>query len=193
MRKLKERNNNAKAKTIVLGITGSIAAYKACDIAGKLTAAGYDVRCILTAGGSEFITALSLQAVTGNPVYGPLFDAASVAQWDIKHISLAEAADIVVIAPASADCIARCAQGRASDLLSSVILATVAPVLIAPAMNCHMYEHPLTQRNLKTLSEIGYQFIGPDKGRLACGTNGIGRMAEPADIIKRIEAILRLR
>ncbi|MFH1379674.1 MAG: flavoprotein [bacterium] len=181
---MRKKGNNKL--TIVLGITGSIAAYKSCDIASTLTQAGCRVIPVLTQAAARFITPLGLQAITGNPCYTDMFEPKDIAAWEMHHISLAEQADILVIAPASADIIARAAQGRASDLLSSIILSTNAPVLFAPAMNVNMYAHPLTRKNIKTLTGIGYQFIGPEKGRLACGVEGLGRMSKPADIIERI-------
>lgn len=191
MKKLNKKRNIAKRNTVIVGICGSVAAYKGCELASKLTAGGWNVKSILTAAAAKFITPLSFQALTGNPCYVDIFEQRTSDAWDMYHISLSDEARLVVVAPASADFIARCAQGRASDLLSSVILSTKAPVMIAPAMNVNMYNHPITQRNIKTLQEIGYHFIGPEKGRLACGTEGIGRMTEPENIITHIKRILK--
>lgn len=181
-----------KNKHIVLGITGSVAAFKGCELASTLTAQGFTVRTVLTRAAERFVTPLSLQALTGNPCYTELLGVCQPADsGDMHHISLAEQASLIVVAPATADCIARCAQGRASDLLSSVILTTRAPVLMAPAMNVGMYRHPLTRRNIATLRDIGYHFIGPEKGRLACGVHDMGRMSEPADIMTRIKSLIK--
>lgn len=188
---MNKKHRIAKRTTIIVGMCGSIAAYKGCELASKLTANGWNVKSILTFAATKFITPLSLQAVTGNPCFVDMFKQVTPGTWDMYHISLSNEARLVVVAPASADFIARCAQGRASDLLSSVILSTRAPILIAPAMNQNMYSHPLTRKNIKTLKDLGYHIIGPEKGRLACGTEGIGRMSEPEDIILRIKQILK--
>lgn len=184
---------STKTKTIILGISGSVAAYKGCELASSLTQNGFTVISLLTRSAEHFITPLSLSSVTGNPCYTDMFARQNPAhgEMQMQHISLAERAEMIVIAPASADIIARTAQGRASDLLSTVILSTRAPVLFAPAMNANMYAHPLTKQNINVLEGIGYQFIGPEKGRLACGIKGLGRMSDPVAILTRIKKILR--
>lgn len=175
--------------TVVLGITGSIAAYKAAEIIRTLRAlrdpANPDrrisVRVILTASGAQFITPVTLQTLTGNKVYTELFvDADS---WDVQHVGLADDADILLIAPASANIIAKLAMGLADDLLSSVALAITAPRFIAPAMNVHMWENAATQANVATLAARGVKFIGPSTGELACGYTGNGRLAPLDEIV----------
>ncbi|TXK60793.1 bifunctional phosphopantothenoylcysteine decarboxylase/phosphopantothenate--cysteine ligase CoaBC [Alkalisalibacterium limincola] len=166
---------------ILLGVTGGIAAYKSADLVRRLREAGAQVRVVMTAGAAHFITATTLQAVSGHPVRDSLWDAAAEAA--MGHIELARWATAVVIAPASADTLARLAQGHADDLLSTLCLATTAPLLLAPAMNHRMWAHPATQANLATLVERGARVIGPDSGDQACGETGPGRMSEPTAIV----------
>jgi len=175
-------------KTIVLGISGGIAAYKAASLASLLTKRGATVRTVMTQGATEFITPLTLQSVTRQPVYVDVYDERDPAQ--ITHIALADAADLVVVAPATADLIARAAQGSAGDMLTALLLATRAPVVLAPAMNVHMWDHPLVKRNLMVLQEIGYKVAEPGVGPLACGYNGQGRLMEPDDIAEYLEMSL---
>jgi len=179
---------NLKGKEIVLGVCGSIAAYKAPELIRMLRSCGARVTCILTANGARFITALTLSTVSGNRVCEGMFDPSV---WDTEHISLARKADIVVLAPASADAIARLAAGRADDLLSSVVLATESPVLVCPAMNDRMWKHPATRSNVKRLEEYGYKFVQPEEGALACGETGTGRLAGLEKIQQSIEKIIR--
>ena len=170
-------------RRIVLGITGGIAAYKGAELCRLLVKAGASVRVVMTDAATQFITPLTLQALSGNPVSRDLFDLGSEAE--IGHIRLADEADLVVIAPATADSIARLAAGMADDLLAAVVLAGRGPVLLAPAMNVNMWENPLTQANLaRLLGEGGGRFstVGPDRGALACGWVGAGRLIEPAEI-----------
>jgi phosphopantothenoylcysteine decarboxylase/phosphopantothenate--cysteine ligase len=177
-----------KGKEIILGICGGIAAYKACELIRMLRSEGTAVSCILTKNGSKFVTPLSLQTLSRNPVYQEMFDNAV---WDIEHISLAQRADAIVVIPATADTIAKFANGRAEDLLSSVVLATTSPVLVCPAMNENMWLHPATQKNISLLKSYKYHIIEPQKGELACGAEGVGRLADLGNIMKAVWQILR--
>jgi len=167
-------------KRILLGITGGIAAYKSAELARLLSKAGADVRVVMTPAATEFITPLTLQALSGNKVHTQLLDAD--AEAGMGHIELARWPDLVVIAPASADFLARIASGQASDLLSTLVLATKAPVAVAPAMNQGMWSNPATQENLHVLGNRGTLIFGPDSGAQACGDVGPGRMLEPRQI-----------
>ncbi len=173
---------------VLLGVTGGVAAYKAVDLASKLTAAGASVRTIMTAGACELVGPKSFEAVTNGPVYTSLWE--SGPQHDIRHISVVDWADIVVVAPATANIIGKAAAGICDDLLSTVLCAAWSePVLIAPAMNDRMWTNPTVQRNVESLKKTGWTLVGPVAGRLACGTEGMGRMAEPLDILTEIDAI----
>jgi len=176
-------------KTVLLIIAGGIAAYKSLDLIRRLRDQEVQVRCILTAGGRQFVTPLSVASLSGQPAAELLLDAESEAQFD--HIRLSRSADLIVIAPATANLLARMAAGMASDLASTVILASDAPVLAAPAMNPRMWSHPATQRNVAKLQGYGVEFIGPDAGDMACGEHGSGRMVEPAALTKFILSRLR--
>ncbi len=167
-------------KNILLGVTGGIAAYKAPDLVRKLTALGANVRVVVTDSAAEFVSTLSLQAVSGNPVHQHLLDPAAEAA--MGHIELAKWADILLIAPATANTIAKLAHGMADDLLTTLYLATTARLFVAPAMNQQMWKASATQRNIATLQEDGVTFIGPASGEQACGDVGSGRMVEPVDI-----------
>lgn len=174
---------------IVLGVTGSIAAYKAADLVSKLKQRGTEVVTVITEAAREFITPLTFETLSGNQVYTDLF---GQKRQDVPvHISLAERADLMIIAPATANFIGKMKAGLADDLLSSVAMATRAPVLIAPAMNNGMYENRIVQGNIQKLTDSGVVFIGPDSGYLACGYEGKGRMASTDTIIREIEEILR--
>lgn len=174
-------------RTVLLVITGGIAAYKTPDLVRRMRERGAHVRTIMTKGATGFITPLTLGAVSGEPVFTELWD--REAEQDIGHIRLAREADLVVVAPATADFIAKMANGLADDLASTVLLAATAPVLIAPAMNPKMWDHPATKRNAKTLLADGIGFIGPEAGEMAeSGESGVGRMAEPMDIANAVEA-----
>jgi phosphopantothenoylcysteine decarboxylase/phosphopantothenate--cysteine ligase len=168
-------------KRILLGVTGGIAAYKSADTVRRLREAGAEVRVVMTAGAAEFITALTLQAVSGHPVHQQLLDTG--AEAGMGHIELARWADAVLVAPASANFMARLAQGRADDLLSTVCLATESPVAVAPAMNQQMWSNTATQANLATLKKNGVRIFGPAEGSQACGEVGPGRMLEPAELV----------
>lgn len=177
-----------KNKTIVLGITGGIAAYKAADIASKLTQAGAGVETVMTEAATRFITPLTLRNLTGRPVVTDMFEMAS--EYNEEHTALAESADAVVIAPATANTIARLAAGIADNMLGCIVLATEAPVIIAPAMNDVMYKNSITQENLSKLKARGFTIIEPEYGRLASGKMGLGRLPETARIIEVIEKAL---
>jgi phosphopantothenoylcysteine synthetase/decarboxylase len=161
-------------KRIILGVTGSIAAYKAADLASQLGRRGCDVTCVLTRDALEFVTPLTLQVLSKNPVVTSLFDEKE--SWRPGHIELADEADLLLVAPATANIIAQLAAGLAPDALTAIALATRAPWLVAPAMNGRMWLHPATERNVATLRERGARFIGPDEGMLSCGYEGIGRL-----------------
>jgi len=179
-------------KTVVLGVCGSIAAYKAAEIASLLRQSGHGVHVVMTARAHDFITSLTLATLSRNPVSGHLFSEAE-AEWKPGHIELADHADLLLVAPASANCIARLACGLADDTLGAVALATRAPVLIAPAMNGKMWEHPATRENTERLRARGVEFVGPAEGMLACGYEGAGRLAEVTEIVKRAEQLLGAR
>lgn len=173
--------SNLSGQHILLGISGGIAAYKTPILVRRLVEAGASVQVVMTANAHQFVTATTLQAVSGNPVRDDLWDAGAEAA--MGHIELARWADQILIAPATADTIARLASGEASDLLSTLYLASPAPVSIAPAMNQQMFQHPAVQRNLVTLKADGCRIIGPDSGDQACGDQGPGRMTEPEDLL----------
>ena len=175
-------------KSIVLGVTGSIAAYKAAEIASQLTQSGAKVNVILTEGAIHFISPVTFRAITGNPVVTGMFDLAS--EFSIEHVSLAKAADIVIIAPATANIIAKLAAGIADDMLCCTVLATRAPVLIAPAMETNMYTNPITQDNLSKLKARDFMIVGPATGWLASGKAGLGRLVDVTDIIGSIRQVL---
>ena len=168
-------------KTVVVGVTGGIAAYKACELVRLFVKGGYDVHVVMTAHATEFVTPLTFRTLSRNPVPTALFGPSD--EWKPGHISLAEAADLVVVAPATANILAKMAHGIADDLLSSTLLATKAPVVVAPAMNDGMWENPATQANLAALASRGVRVVSPGTGELACGTSGTGRMAEPSEIL----------
>ena len=177
-----------KDKTVVLGVTGSIAAYKAAEIASQLTQSGAVVNVVMTEGATEFISPLTFRALTGRPVVTEMFDVTS--EFSVEHVSLARSADIVAIAPATANIIAKLAAGIADDMLCCTVLATRAPVIIAPAMETNMYENPITRDNLSELKERNFVIVGPSAGWLASGREGLGRLADIGDIIGTIRRIL---
>jgi phosphopantothenoylcysteine decarboxylase/phosphopantothenate--cysteine ligase len=170
---------------ILLGVSGGIAAYKAADLASKLTGAGAVVNAVMTANACELVTPKTFEAVTGRAVHTSLWSAPE--EFRIGHISLADQAEIVIVAPATANIIAKMATAIADDLLSTTLCAAWnKPTLVAPAMNNNMWSNPAVQANVQKLCERGVQIIGPETGRLACGTDGVGRMAEPAAILEAI-------
>ena len=175
-------------KTILLIIGGGIAAYKSLELIRLLTARGVSVRTIMTKAAEEFVTPLSVASLTGQKVHTALFNLTD--EIEMGHIELSRAADLLVVAPATADLMAKMAHGQANDLASTTLLATDKPVLIAPAMNVRMWHHAATQRNLSQLKRDGILLIGPNEGDMACGEYGLGRMAEPVEIVAAIEAAL---
>ncbi len=175
---------------IILGISGSIAAYKAADLASQLVKSGHEVHAVMTRGGTEFVTPLTLQTLTRNPVLVTLEDEKQ--SWKPGHIELADSADLLLVAPASANAIAQFAHGLAPDPLGSIYLALprITPVIIAPAMNGKMWLHPATQRNVALLAADGCAFVGPSEGDLACGYQGIGRLAAVEEILAQVAAVV---
>ena len=180
-----------KNKKILLGVTGGIAAYKTPDLVRKLTGKGAEVRVVLTGSAKEFVSPLSLQAVSGNSIHHDLLD--TQAEAAMGHIELAKWADVLLVAPATANCLAKMAHGLADDLLSTLYLATTAKVAVAPAMNQQMWAATATQSNLAILNAHGVTFFGPDSGEQACGDVGSGRMMEPIDIADQLESMLALK
>jgi phosphopantothenoylcysteine decarboxylase/phosphopantothenate--cysteine ligase len=178
-------------REILLGVSGGVAAYKAADLCSRLVQRGAKVTVIMTESAHQFIGATTFEALTGRPVYSHAFDAKEHFQGE--HIGLARRASLVIIAPATAQTIARLVHGMADDLLSTTVLVTTAPVLVAPAMNCDMWAKPSVQRNVAQLTADGFQLVGPENGWLSCGQIGAGRMAEPAQILNRVEEILSRR
>ena len=176
-------------RTIVLGITGSIAAYRACDIISLLRKDGFDVRVLLTREAKEFVSLLTLQTLSRNKIILDMFE--SPDEWNPVHTSLAAKASLILIAPATANLIAKLAHGICDDILTCTVFATEAPVLIAPAMNDKMYEHAVTQDNIARLKKIGYRFIGPIKGRLACGYEAAGHISDSEDIVAEAKRLIK--
>ena len=177
-----------RKRSVVLGITGSIAAYKAAELASLLVKQGHDVSVVMTRDATEFITPLTLQTLSKNPVTTSFYDEKQ--SWHPGHIALADRANLLVIAPATAHVIAELAHGLAGHPLAAIALATRAPILLAPAMNGKMWEHPATKENVATLGARGVEFIGPEAGMLACGYEGIGRLWKVDDIAFRAELLL---
>jgi phosphopantothenoylcysteine synthetase/decarboxylase len=178
----------ANTKTIVLGVTGSIAAYKSAELASLLVKQGHEVFVVMTRDAAEFITPLTLQTLSKNPVTTSFFDEKE--SWRPGHIDLADRANLLLIAPATANVIAELAHGLAAHPLAAIALATRAQILIAPAMNGKMWEHPATQENVATLKSRGAEFIGPEEGMLACGYEGGGRLWKVDEIAFRAEFLL---
>lgn len=178
-------------KRILLIIGGGIAAYKSLELVRELSRRGISSRAILTRAGEQFVTPLSLAALTKDKVYTDLFSLTDEA--DMGHIELSRSADLVVVAPATADLIGKLAGGLANDLASTTLLATDKPVLLAPAMNVRMWQHPAVQRNIQTLQQDGVEIVGPEEGDMACGEYGPGRMSEPVSIADAIEGRLSRR
>ncbi|GMX62267.1 bifunctional phosphopantothenoylcysteine decarboxylase/phosphopantothenate--cysteine ligase CoaBC [Paenibacillus elgii] len=172
-------------KTVLLGVSGGIAAYKAAAVCSKLAQAGADVRVIMTESATKFVAPLTFQTLSRHDVIVDTFDEKDASV--VSHIDLADRADVVVIAPATANVIGKIALGLADDMLSTTLLATMAPILVAPAMNVHMYAHPAVQANMQKLAERGVRFIEPGTGQLACGYVGKGRLAEPEEIVAAVE------
>ena len=184
-------SNRLSNREILLGVSGGVAAYKAADLCSRLVQLDAKVTVIMTESAHQFIGATTFEALTGRPVYSHAFTAHEHFQGE--HIGLARRAHLVVIAPATAQTIARLAHGMADDLLSTTVLVTTAPVVVAPAMNCNMWEKPAVQRNVTQLVSDGYHIVGPEEGWLSCGQVGAGRMADPGLIIREIESVLASR
>ncbi len=177
-----------KKKTIIVGVTGGIAAYKALDVISKLKKKDFDINVIMTKAASEFVTPLSFQALSQNVVNVDMFSEPKA--WEIQHISLAKKADLLIVVPATANIIGKVASGIADDLLTTTIMATKAPVVLAPAMNTNMYNNPIVQDNMGKLIKFGYKFIYPDSGRLACGDEGEGKLADTELISEFVQSML---
>jgi len=180
---------NGQQRMVVLGVTGGIACYKAVELVRLLVKNGFKVQVIMTRGAMEFVTPLTFQTLSGNPVATETFSLTQ--ESEIGHINLADSADLLVIAPATANVIGKLASGIADDLLTTVLMATQAPVLLAPAMNIHMYENVIVQENLRKLRRVGYHIMDPAEGYLACGYEGKGRLPDPEKISDEIERLLR--
>jgi phosphopantothenoylcysteine synthetase/decarboxylase len=172
---------------VILGVTGSIAAYKAADLASQLVKAGFDVHVAMTHGAQEFIAPLTFQTLSRNPVTTSVFESGG---WKPAHIALADRAALLLIAPATANILAELAHGLAGNPICEIALATLAPVLIAPAMNGRMWQHPATQQNVALLKSRGVEFIGPEEGMLACGYEGLGRMWRVEEIVAHASRII---
>ena len=173
-----------KDKNVLLAVCGGIAVYKVIEVASRLRKAGSNVHVVMTKEATNFVTPLTFQEISGNPVNVSMWE--KVTNWNVEHIALANLADLVLVAPATANIIGKIAGGIADDMLSTVIMATKAPVLLAPAMNSNMYTNPITQRNLDTLRQFNYKIIEPASGHLACGVNGIGRLPEAVDLFHEV-------
>lgn len=174
-------------KKILLGVCGSIASYKACEVASMLTKQNFLVYTIITPGGLKFIRPLTFQALTGNPVYCDIFEQ----KFDTPHIRLAQDVDLIAVVPATASFISCLSLGICSDLLTLTILSSQKPVLICPAMNENLYQNEIVQDNIEKLKNLGYHFLGPEEGWLSCGYRGKGRLADPGKIVKKIKEILK--
>lgn len=179
---------NLQGKTIVLGVTGGIAVYKAAELLRLMAKAGAAVHVVMTRAATEFVTPLTFQTLSGNPVHTELFNL--IQEQEIGHISLADRADALVIAPATANCIGKLANGIADDLLTTTVMATKAPLLLAPAMNVNMYQHPVYQENEQKLRRLGCRVVDPEAGFLACGWQGAGRLAPPERIFAELCRLL---
>ena len=177
-----------KNKTVVIGVSGGIAVYKTLDVISRLRKLGVNVKVIMTKSATEFVTPLSFQSLSQNYVVCDMFEEPKT--WDVEHISLAKAADVFLIAPATANVIGKIANGIADDMLTTTVMATKGKVLIAPAMNTNMYENPIVQRNISILKDLGYSFVEPESGRLACGDTGKGKLASPETIVEEVVKLL---
>jgi phosphopantothenoylcysteine decarboxylase/phosphopantothenate--cysteine ligase len=175
-------------RCVVLGVTGGIAAYKAVEVASRLRKLGATVYVVMTRAAANFVTPLTFREISGNPVVTTLWDEPKM--WNVEHIALAARADLFLIAPATANVIGKLAAGIADDMLTTAAMATTAPVLLAPAMNCDMYRNPVVQANLARLAGLGYHILPPDDGPLACGAEGPGRLPDPAVIVEKAAALL---
>lgn len=177
--------------TIVMGVSGGIAAYKAVDVVSRLKKAGYNVYVIMTKSATAFVTPLTFREISGNPVITDMWEEPKT--WNVQHIALASRADLFIIVPATANIIGKIAGGIADDMLTTTVMATTAPVVLAPAMNTNMFLNPITQQNLAKLKSLGYHIIEPATGMLACGIEGPGRLPEPAVIVENLISLLHTR
>lgn len=177
-----------KNKTVVIGVSGGIAVYKALDVISRLRKLGVNIHVIMTKSATEFVTPLSFQSLSQSYVVCDMFEEPKT--WDVEHISLAKKADVFLVAPATSNIIGKIANGIADDMLTTTIMATKGKVLIAPAMNTNMYENPIVQKNISTLKELGYKFVEPESGRLACGDIGKGKLATPETIVDDVVNLL---
>lgn len=178
-----------KKKNIIVGLTGSVAAYKTCDLISLLRKKGHNVICIMTKESREFITPLLLESLSENKVYTEMFDLPK--ERDILHVSLAKKADLIVVCPATANILGKIASGICDDLLTCTVISSRSPALLAPAMNENMYKNAFVQKNIQELKRVGYIFVGPVRGHLACGTEGMGHIADHVQIASAIERILK--
>lgn len=177
-----------KNKTVVIGVSGGIAVYKVCDVVSRLKKLNANVHLIMTKSATEFVTPLTFQSLSQNYVVKDMFEEPKT--WDVEHISLAKKADVFLIAPATANVIGKVANGICDDMLTTTVMATTGKILIAPAMNTNMYKNPILQRNINTLKELGYNFVDPESGRLACGDIGEGKLASPEVIVDAVIGLL---
>lgn len=180
-----------KGREIVIGVCGGIACYKVADLVSKLVQSGAGVTVAMTADAQKFVAPLTFQALTGRPVHTDIWSTHD--SGDVQHIKLTESADLMLVAPATATTIARVAAGLCDDLVSLLIAAAACPVLFAPAMNDRMWANPIAKRNVQTLKDVGYAFVGPEEGWLACRNVGAGRMSEPREIVQAVVAALHVR
>jgi phosphopantothenoylcysteine decarboxylase/phosphopantothenate--cysteine ligase len=186
----KHRGLSLQGKEVLLGVAGGIAAYKAVDLVSRLVKLGASVNVIMTRNATQLVRPLTFRSISRNPVVIDMF--AETADWQPKHVALADKADILVIAPATANIIAKLAHGIADDMLSTTALAARCPILVAPAMNCHMFDNPIFQENMRTLRRHNFAFVGPEYGQLACGYEGKGRLADVEKIIQKIQYVLQI-
>jgi phosphopantothenoylcysteine decarboxylase / phosphopantothenate---cysteine ligase len=177
-----------KKSCVIVGVTASIAVYKACELVRKLTGAEYDAHVVMTPEAARLINPLIFQSLSGNPARSEMF--APESEWNVEHISLAQRADLVIVAPATTNIIAKIAHGICDDLLTCVLCATRAPVLICPAMNEQMFVNKVTQENIRRLRALGYVFSGPRRGMLACGRQGMGCLSDVEDILAQAKKIV---
>ena len=177
-----------KGRRICLGVTGCIAAYKSADIASKLVQAGAEVTVVMTESATRLVGPITFEALTGRPVYAQMWE--SHASFAMEHIAVADWAEVVLVAPATGNILGKAASGIADDLLSTVIMTVDVPVMFAPAMNTRMWKNPIVQANVERLRKVGYHFVEPEEGNLACGAVGIGRLADPQRIIAALAELL---
>lgn len=180
-----------KGKNIVVGVAGGIAVYKVVDVVSRLKKQGANVYVIMTQAATSFVTPLTFREISGQPVVVSMW--AETTNWNVEHIALASKADLILLAPATGNIIGKIANGIADDMLSTTVMATKAPVLFVPAMNTNMYLNPIVQQNICNLTQLGYYFMEPDCGKLACGTEGIGRLPEPKAIVEKVNGIFKVK